>query len=177
MRARTFEMFMCRTTHCSSKLRYINSIAYRIVYVYAISSTLSDHKFCASQSRTHFVWITNRLCSHIMNSAAFSECNVVISMFFIRRIFSFEFFFRSAFFSHKFVYASVCTDHLRNSKQEKYAVLERRTITSRARMFVRVRFLRFLLLVRLFAHCLWLSVSPEFMLSVNNLISSYFSAS
>lgn len=114
----------------------INSITYRIVYVYAISSTLSDHKFCASQSRTHFVWITNRLCSHIMNSAAFSECNVVISMFFIRRIFSFEFFFRCAFFSHKFVYASVCTAHLRNSKQEKYAVLERRTITSRVLMFV-----------------------------------------
>lgn len=154
----------------------INSIAYRIVYVYAISSTLSDHKFCASQSRTHFVWITNRLCSHIMNSAAFSECNVVISMFFIRRIFSFEFFFSLCFFSHKFVYASVCTDHLRNSKQEKYAVLERRTITSRVLMFVCVCIL-LPLLIRLFAHCFWLSVSPEFMLSVNNLISSYFSAS
>lgn len=71
---------MCRATQCERKLHVIH--LYGIVYVYAISSTLTDHKFCASQSRTHFVWITNRLCSHIMNSAAFSEFNVAISMFF-----------------------------------------------------------------------------------------------
>lgn len=132
---------MCRATQCERKLHVIH--LYGIVYVYAISSTLTDHKFCASQSRTHFVWITNRLCSHIMNSAAFSEFNVAISMFF----FLFRFFHshrcvcvfvRVVFFqySHNFVYASVCTDHLRNSKQEKYVVLERRTITSLSASFV-----------------------------------------